>query len=199
MPDHNKSSSPTELANATAKAFTASVHEKMRINVVDFANRTIAHHAKWFCKKEAYFGQKNDAEFIPVSARVKVTLDPVEGVAEDPAFKDLARELAAIVQQCRKLLREPLLKVTVLNVERLSLNIQKAFVTSLPKIAELVIAEEGAHVEGAEHIIRIPIAPALFQPVLATVPLQVFAYEMAVVRGNDVDQPRNLAKSVTVE
>ncbi len=63
----------------------------------------------------------------------------------------------------------------------------------------IVIAEEGAHVEGAEHIIRIPNAPALFQPVLATVPLQVFAYEMAVVRGNDVDQPRNLAKSVTVE
>jgi len=63
----------------------------------------------------------------------------------------------------------------------------------------IVIAEEGAHVEGAEHIIRIPIAPALFQPILATVPLQVFAYEMAVVRGNDVDQPRNLAKSVTVE
>ena len=63
----------------------------------------------------------------------------------------------------------------------------------------IVIAEEGAHVEGAEHIIRIPVVPALFQPVLATVPLQVFAYEMAVTRGNDVDQPRNLAKSVTVE
>jgi len=63
----------------------------------------------------------------------------------------------------------------------------------------IVIAQEGAHVEGAEHIIRIPVAPALFQPVLATVPLQVFAYEMAVARGNDVDQPRNLAKSVTVE
>ena len=63
----------------------------------------------------------------------------------------------------------------------------------------IVIAEEGAHVEGAEHIIRIPVVPALFQPVLATVPLQVFAYEMAVARGNNVDQPRNLAKSVTVE
>ena len=63
----------------------------------------------------------------------------------------------------------------------------------------IVIAEEGAYVEGAEHIIRIPVVPALFQPVLATVPLQVFAYEMAVARGNDVDQPRNLAKSVTVE
>ena len=40
---------------------------------------------------------------------------------------------------------------------------------------------------------------AELQPILATVPLQVFAYEMAVARGNDVDQPRNLAKSVTVE
>lgn len=63
----------------------------------------------------------------------------------------------------------------------------------------IVIAEEGAEVTGAAHVIRIPVAPALFQPVLATVPLQVFAYEMAIARGNDVDQPRNLAKSVTVE
>jgi glucosamine--fructose-6-phosphate aminotransferase (isomerizing) len=63
----------------------------------------------------------------------------------------------------------------------------------------IVIAAEGAEVIGAEHIIRIPVAPPLFQPVLATVPLQVFAYEIAVARGTDVDQPRNLAKSVTVE
>jgi glucosamine--fructose-6-phosphate aminotransferase (isomerizing) len=63
----------------------------------------------------------------------------------------------------------------------------------------IVIAHEGAEVVGAEHIIRIPACSPLFQPILATVPLQVFAYEMAVARGNDVDQPRNLAKSVTVE
>jgi glucosamine--fructose-6-phosphate aminotransferase (isomerizing) len=63
----------------------------------------------------------------------------------------------------------------------------------------IVIAQEGDAVVGAEHIIRIPSGPALLQPILATVPLQVFAYEMAVARGNDVDQPRNLAKSVTVE
>jgi len=63
----------------------------------------------------------------------------------------------------------------------------------------IVIAAEGADVVGAEHIIRIPIASPLFQPVLATIPLQVFAYEIAVARGTDVDQPRNLAKSVTVE
>jgi glucosamine--fructose-6-phosphate aminotransferase (isomerizing) len=63
----------------------------------------------------------------------------------------------------------------------------------------IVIAEEGVVVEGAEHVIKIPVARPIFQPILATVPLQVFAYEMAVARGNDVDQPRNLAKSVTVE
>jgi glucosamine--fructose-6-phosphate aminotransferase (isomerizing) len=63
----------------------------------------------------------------------------------------------------------------------------------------IVIAQEGDAVVGAEYIIRIPAGPALLQPILATVPLQVFAYEMAVARGNDVDQPRNLAKSVTVE
>ena len=63
----------------------------------------------------------------------------------------------------------------------------------------IVIAQDGVHVEGAQHIIRTPVVSALLQPVLATVPLQVFAYEMALARGNDVDQPRNLAKSVTVE
>lgn len=50
-----------------------------------------------------------------------------------------------------------------------------------------------------KNIIRIPSCDELLQSVLAIVPLQVFAYEMAVARGNDVDQPRNLAKSVTVE
>ncbi len=63
----------------------------------------------------------------------------------------------------------------------------------------IVIAAEGVPVIGAEHIIRIPAASSILQPVLATVPLQVFAYEIAVARGTDVDQPRNLAKSVTVE
>ncbi len=47
--------------------------------------------------------------------------------------------------------------------------------------------------------IRIPGAPELLSPVLETVPLQLLAYHIAVRRGCDVDQPRNLAKSVTVE
>lgn len=65
----------------------------------------------------------------------------------------------------------------------------------------IVIAEEGDEsvVPFAHHIIRIPACPTLLQPVVATVPLQVFACEMATLKGYDVDQPRNLAKSVTVE
>ncbi len=65
----------------------------------------------------------------------------------------------------------------------------------------IVIAEEGdeAVVPYADHLIRIPATPTLLQPVVATVPLQVFACELAAARGNEVDQPRNPAKSVTVE
>ena len=65
----------------------------------------------------------------------------------------------------------------------------------------IVIAEEGdaSVADYADELILIPHAPTLLQPLLSTIPLQVFACEMADVRGNDVDQPRNLAKSVTVE
>jgi glucosamine--fructose-6-phosphate aminotransferase (isomerizing) len=51
----------------------------------------------------------------------------------------------------------------------------------------------------ADHIIEIPPAPDLLSPILEIVPLQLLAYHIAVRRGCDVDQPRNLAKSVTVE
>jgi glucosamine--fructose-6-phosphate aminotransferase (isomerizing) len=51
----------------------------------------------------------------------------------------------------------------------------------------------------ADEVIRIPLAGPLFEPLLAVVPLHVFAMELATAKGLDVDQPRNLAKSVTVE
>jgi glucosamine--fructose-6-phosphate aminotransferase (isomerizing) len=51
----------------------------------------------------------------------------------------------------------------------------------------------------ADEIIRIPAVEELLSPVLAVVPLQLLAYHIADRRGNDVDQPRNLAKAVTVE
>ncbi|MCT2592290.1 glutamine--fructose-6-phosphate transaminase (isomerizing) [Streptomyces sp. N2-109] len=65
----------------------------------------------------------------------------------------------------------------------------------------IVIAERGdtAVLPYADHLIEVPRTPVLLQPLVATVPLQVFACELATARGNEVDQPRNLAKSVTVE
>ncbi|NTX04973.1 glutamine--fructose-6-phosphate transaminase (isomerizing) [Myxococcus sp. CA051A] len=63
-----------------------------------------------------------------------------------------------------------------------------------------VIDEDDDQVGGlADHVIRVPAACALLAPVIATIPLQLLAYHVAEMRGNDVDQPRNLAKSVTVE
>ena len=51
----------------------------------------------------------------------------------------------------------------------------------------------------ADYVLYVPPAPPLLTPILSVLPLQLLAYHMAVWRGCDVDQPRNLAKSVTVE
>ncbi|MBX7432197.1 glutamine--fructose-6-phosphate transaminase (isomerizing) [Mycobacterium sp. Y57] len=65
----------------------------------------------------------------------------------------------------------------------------------------IVIAEEGDDTVRpyADHLIEIPAVSTLFQPLLSTIPMQVFAAGVAQARGYDVDKPRNLAKSVTVE
>ena len=65
----------------------------------------------------------------------------------------------------------------------------------------IAIAEAGdaAVLPFADEVIRIPLAAPLFEPLLAVVPLQIFAMELSQAKGLDVDQPRNLAKSVTVE
>jgi glucosamine--fructose-6-phosphate aminotransferase (isomerizing) len=65
----------------------------------------------------------------------------------------------------------------------------------------IVVAEQGDETVRAyaEHVFYIPETPTLLAPLLATVPLQIFACELATAKGFDVDQPRNLAKSVTVE
>ncbi|MDN4471546.1 glutamine--fructose-6-phosphate transaminase (isomerizing) [Demequina zhanjiangensis] len=64
-----------------------------------------------------------------------------------------------------------------------------------------VIAEEGdtEAAEHAEQVFYVPASPVLMSPLLTVVPLQIFAHELASAKGYDVDQPRNLAKSVTVE
>ena len=63
------------------------------------------------------------------------------------------------------------------------------------------VVTEGDHLarKASDYVIEIPTAPELMAPILEIVPLQLLAYHIAVRRGCDVDQPRNLAKSVTVE
>jgi glucosamine--fructose-6-phosphate aminotransferase (isomerizing) len=65
----------------------------------------------------------------------------------------------------------------------------------------IAVVTEGDHLarQIADHIIEVPAVPELLAPILEIVPLQLLAYHIAVRRGCDVDQPRNLAKSVTVE
>ena len=65
----------------------------------------------------------------------------------------------------------------------------------------LAVASEGCKqiAEHAEHVVYVPVSDPLLQVVLAIVPLQLFAYHLARARALNVDQPRNLAKTVTVE
>ncbi|MDE2591640.1 MAG: glutamine--fructose-6-phosphate transaminase (isomerizing) [Actinomycetales bacterium] len=65
----------------------------------------------------------------------------------------------------------------------------------------IAVAEEGDHqvADYAEHVIFVPQTENIFSPILTVIPLQAFALELSTAKGLDVDQPRNLAKSVTVE
>jgi glutamine---fructose-6-phosphate transaminase (isomerizing) len=65
----------------------------------------------------------------------------------------------------------------------------------------IALASEGDETirQEADHVIYVPQAPELLAPVVNVIPLQLLSYHIAVRRGADVDQPRNLAKSVTVE
>jgi len=94
--------------------------------------------------------------------------------------------------------KDPTDPSSVLKYEKTLSNIQEVTARSGRVIA---IAIEGDHdiAQLVEHVIHIPQAPELLLPILEVVPLQLLAYHIAVRRGCDVDQPRNLAKSVTVE
>jgi glucosamine--fructose-6-phosphate aminotransferase (isomerizing) len=65
----------------------------------------------------------------------------------------------------------------------------------------IAVATEGDELvaEMADHVLWVPAAPWRLSPLVTVIPLQLLAYHIATIRGLDVDQPRNLAKSVTVE
>ncbi len=89
---------------------------------------------------------------------------------------------------------------------RESAELHKKVVSNIQEIRErgarvIVVAEEGdaAVLPFADEVLHIPLAGPFFEPLLAVVPLHIFAMGLATAKGLDVDQPRNLAKSVTVE
>ncbi|MCC2034086.1 glutamine--fructose-6-phosphate transaminase (isomerizing) [Microbacterium allomyrinae] len=89
---------------------------------------------------------------------------------------------------------------------RKSAEMHKKVISSIEEIRArgarvIAIAEEGdaAVLPKSDEVLRIPLAGPLFEPLLAVVPLHIFAMGLATAKGLDVDQPRNLAKSVTVE
>jgi len=94
--------------------------------------------------------------------------------------------------------RDPNNELSMIRYEKTMSNLKEVKARSGQVIA---IATEGDEdiKEGADHVLYIPPAPDELSPILEIVPLQLLAYHIAVRRGCDVDQPRNLAKSVTVE
>jgi len=87
---------------------------------------------------------------------------------------------------------------SVLRYEKTISNLKEVKARSGTVIAVATAGDEEIK-ESADHVIYVPPAPELLSPILEVVPLQLLAYHIAVRRGCDVDQPRNLAKSVTVE
>ena len=83
-------------------------------------------------------------------------------------------------------------------LEKVMGNIQEVRARRAPVIA-LATTDDAAIAKHADDVVYLPHAPEEFAPIVATVPLQLLAYYVAMKRGCDVDQPRNLAKSVTVE
>jgi glucosamine--fructose-6-phosphate aminotransferase (isomerizing) len=94
--------------------------------------------------------------------------------------------------------QDPSDPTSVLKYEKTLSNIQEVTARS-GRVIAIAIEGDQTIAQLVEHVIYIPQCPELLLPILEVVPLQLLAYHIAVRRGCDVDQPRNLAKSVTVE
>ena len=94
--------------------------------------------------------------------------------------------------------RDPNDRDAVLRYEKTISNLKEVKARSGVVIALATEGDEEIQ-EAADHVLYIPVAPEELSPIMEIVPLQLLAYHIAVRRGCDVDQPRNLAKSVTVE
>ena len=107
----------------------------------------------------------------------------------------LVRHHLPVVMVATKDINDP---NSVLRYEKTMSNVKEVKARSGIVIAVATEGDEEIK-ESVDHVLYVPHAPELLLPILEVVPLQLLAYHIAVLRGCDVDQPRNLAKSVTVE
>ena len=87
--------------------------------------------------------------------------------------------------------QEHVVEKTISNIKEVKA--RDAFVVGITTIGDELLYEE------VDHVMYIPSTHSFLMPILAAIPLQLLAYYSGVVRGHDVDRPRNLAKSLTVE
>jgi glucosamine--fructose-6-phosphate aminotransferase (isomerizing) len=141
-----------------------------------------------------FFGR---GRYYPLALEGALKLKEVSYIhAEGYAAGELKHGPIALIEQGLPIVvvapKDDLFEKTLSNVEEVRARGAKVI---------LISDEAGIRMAGnrADHVIRIPTADPLVLPILAAIPVQLLAYHVAVAKGTDVDQPRNLAKSVTVE
>ena len=125
----------------------------------------------------------------PLEVRLHILAEQIRSLDDTVAAVDLGQSPAEVVvlpQGCDQLHDK-----VISNIQEV--RVRGAFI--------IVLAEDDDEevTPYADFLFRLPKVSTLMQPLVATVPLQMFACEVATLKGYDVDQPRNLAKSVTVE
>ena len=135
---------------------------------------------------------------VTVLSLLALSLAQKKGTIEKSKLNRLLFELESIPEKVAEVLKSDDLCKEIAAIYKVVSNIQEVKARKGKIIAIVTQGDEDVKVV-ADHVIEIPHTEEQFAPILATVPFQLLSYHMAVMRDCNVDQPRNLAKSVTVE
>src|SRR4051794_164003 len=158
--------------------------------------------AKVFSQYESFLFLGRDIDY-PIALEGALKLKEVSYIhAEGYPTGEMKHGPSAMIDESLPLvvlaMRDKSNPASRLRYEKTISNIREICDRGTPVIA--VISEGDSETPKATpHVIEVPDVPVLLQPILEVVPLQLFAYHIAVLRGRDVDQPRHLSKSVVVE
>jgi glutamine---fructose-6-phosphate transaminase (isomerizing) len=158
--------------------------------------------AKVFSQYESFLFLGRDIDY-PIALEGALKLKEVSYIhAEGYPTGEMTHGPSAMIDESLPLvvlaMRDKSNPASRLRYEKTISNIREICERGTPVIA--VISEGDTETPKATpHVIEVPDVPVLLQPILEVVPLQLFAYHIAVLRGRDVDQPRHLSKSVVVE